>query len=85
MAYKLIDLVENLDSQGILMIDDDVTIQALNDSFGINIHHDLVITSHEAREIRGLLDYLLNFLPSEEEVVKNSARHCIKLLSQSLD
>lgn len=77
MSYKLQEILEELDGAGMIAVDEDRTVETLNESFGINIHHDLVITSHEAREIRGLLDYLTNH---EDEYIRKSSKFCIELL-----
>jgi hypothetical protein len=55
MSYKLVTILDELDGAGMISVDDDMTIETLNEAFGINIHHDLVITAHEANKIRNAL------------------------------
>lgn len=80
MSQKLSTVIVELHSAGMISVDDDnldYVGELLNNTMGLNPHHDLVITSHEAREIRGLLDYLTSH---EDEYIRKSSKFCIALL-----
>ncbi len=82
MSYKLSTVIVELNTVGMISVDEDnldYVGEFLNNDMGLNVHHDLVITSHEAREIRGLLDYLTTH---EDEYIRNSSKFCIELLEK---
>ena len=58
MGYKLKTILDELDGAGMIAVDDDMTIETLNEAFGINIHHDLVITSEEINQLKNIIGAL---------------------------
>ena len=77
MSYRLKQVIEELDGGGAIIEDEDLIAETLNEDLGLNIHHDLVITTQETREIRGLLDLLTK---SKDKYVRKSAKWCISRL-----
>ena len=47
MSYLLKEVIDNLDGAGFIMCDEDLAFESLNDELGLNVHHDIVITSPE--------------------------------------
>lgn len=58
MSYKLKSVLDELEGAGMITTDDDLVIEALNSDLGLNIHHDLVITSQEKSTLRNALTAL---------------------------
>lgn len=58
MSYKLKDVLDELEGGGMITTDDDLVVATLNGDLGLNIHHDLVITSEEKSIMRNALTAL---------------------------
>lgn len=58
MSYKLKTVLDELEGAGMITTDDDLVVETLNDDLGLNIHHDLVITSNESAILRNALTAL---------------------------
>lgn len=58
MSYKLKSVLDELEGAGMITTDDDLVIETLNSDLGLNIHHDLVITSQEKSTLRNALTAL---------------------------
>ena len=58
MSYKLKTVLDELEGGGMITTDDDLVVTTLNDDLGLNIHHDLVITSEEKAILRNALTAL---------------------------
>ena len=81
MGYKLQTLLNELDGAGMIAVDDDMTIETLNESFGINIHHDLVITSDEVKELKDAIGALKILALSEcDDFLENLAEKALEIL-----
>lgn len=61
MSYKLIDILEELDGAGMIAVDEDTTIETLNDYFGINMYSDVVLTSEEVNTLTDVLSTLREY------------------------
>ena len=81
MAYKLKVVLDELEGGGMITTDGGLVIQTLNDELGINIHHDLVITSHEAQILKnGLTAFLVFALDRADDKMENLASQCLEIL-----
>ena len=47
MSEKLSTIIDGFEDVGIIMTNKDEIIEFMNDEFGLNVHHDIVITSPE--------------------------------------
>lgn len=63
MSYKLKTVLDELDGAGMIAVDDDLTIETLNEYFGINIHHDRVLTSEELEILHNTILELQSLTP----------------------
>jgi len=81
MSCKLKTLLHKLDGAGMIAVDDDMTIETLNEAFGINIHHDLVITSDEVKTLKNALGALqILALAESDEFLENLADKALEIL-----
>lgn len=80
MSYKAKEIIDSLVDVGVIFeSNEDEVMEYLESKSGIDILHDIVITSDEAREIRGLLCFLSLH---EDEYIRSSANWCAKLLEK---
>lgn len=79
MSVSLKEVFDGMVDIGIIFPgNEDDVMEFLNKQYGLNVHHDLIITSHEAREIRGLLSFLQD---NEDEYIRKSSKWCIERLT----
>ena len=71
MSYLLKEVIDNLDGAGFIMCDENLAFESLNDELGLNVHHDIVITSHEVVLLKTALDELLR-LTNYSELAKDA-------------
>lgn len=81
MAYKLKTILDGLDGAGMIAVDDDLTIETLNEYFGINIYHDRVFTSPEVDILRDTILKLVELTPiGEQDYVSVIATEALEIL-----
>ena len=81
MSYKLKTVLDELEGGGMIATDDDLVIETLNEDLGLNIHHDLVITSEEAAILKNALVPLqVLALEAADEFLENLATLALNIL-----
>lgn len=81
MSYKLKTVLDELEGGGMITTDDDLVIETLNNDLGLNIHHDLVITSQEIKILKNAVTYLQVLALSEgDEFLENLATEALEVL-----
>ena len=81
MSYKLKTVLDELESGGMITTDDDLVIEILNQDLGLNIHHDLVITSEEKQLLRNALTALqVLALSNADDFLQDLAEKSLEIL-----
>jgi len=81
MSYKLKDVLDELEGGGMITTDDDLVVATLNDDLGLNIHHDLVITSEEKSIMRNALTALqVLAISNADEFLQDLSERALEIL-----
>lgn len=81
MSEKLSTIIDEFEDVGIIMTNKDEIIEFMNDELGLNVHHDIVITSPEIQTLRDALTSLQVFaLSSDNEYFEELAEEALNIL-----
>lgn len=79
MSYRLVDVVADLETAAVVS-DVKELGELLNDEFGINIYHDLIVTSREVGLLKNALTALQVLAISEaDEFLENLAESALNI------
>ena len=81
MSYKLYTVLDKLEGAGMTTTDDDLVIEILNKDLGLNIYHDLVITSNESAILRNALTALqVLVISNTDEFLQDLSERALEIL-----
>lgn len=81
MSYKLYTVLDELEGAGMTTTDDDLVIETLNKDLGLNIYHDLVITSNESAILRNALTALqVLVISNTDEFLQDLSERALEIL-----